>query len=123
MKAIHKILKIDDQAYRDYQFTCFFKWCDYYTEYGLPLQAMVNNKQLFKWYCQQWKGVVEKAFKKDNQAYIEANIQDAKIYLELLASYPQVIDAYYPSAIFKKIQTQLETTTNHGTIHPNPAGE
>lgn len=116
MKALHEILKLDYKSYDDYRFTCFFKWCDFYTEYGLPLQSMVNNKALYNWYCQQWFGVVELAFKEDFKDYLSANIQDSNTYLELLASYPEAIEKYYPSVIFNMIKESLKPQKTNENI-------
>jgi len=116
MKALHEILKLDYKSYDDYRFTCFFKWCNLYAEYGLPMQAMVTNKPLYKWYCQQWMGVVEQAFRNEFKSYIDANISEPNTYLELLSEYPEAIEKHYPSAIFNMIKNELKPTKNEN-IH------
>ncbi|MFY0714095.1 hypothetical protein J1D01_10490 [Seonamhaeicola sp. NFXS20] len=117
MKTIQDILKIDYRSYDDYRFSCFFSWCSFYTELGLPLQSLTTSKPLYDWYCQQWAGVVEEAFKNDFKNYLEAGINEPNRYLELLATYPKSIENYYPSVIFEMIQKQLTPEKNNEKIY------
>lgn len=117
MKAIQDILKIDYKSYDDYRFSCYFSWCSFYTEFGLPLQALTTSKPLYDWYCQQWFGVVETAFKNDFKTYIDANVNDPNAYLDLLSTYPKAIEAYYPSVIFDMIKNELKPQKKNENVH------
>ncbi|CDF80607.1 hypothetical protein BN863_28950 [Formosa agariphila KMM 3901] len=105
---ITQILKIDYRSYDDYRFSCFFKWCSLYSELGVPLQALTTSKALYSWYCQQWLGLVEKAFKNDCKPYLDAKIQDAIVYLDFLSTYPEAIEGFYPSVLINKIKNDLK---------------
>ncbi|WP_435135788.1 hypothetical protein [Formosa sp. A9] len=105
---ITKTLKIDYKSYDDYRYTCFFKWCNIYTELGVPLQALATNRALYSWYCQQWLGIVEQAFCTDCKPYLEANITDTATYLDLLHTYSKAIEDFYPSVLINMIITDLK---------------
>ncbi|WP_166964688.1 hypothetical protein [Yeosuana marina] len=118
MKAIQDILKTDYKTYDDYRFSYFFEWClKQCTDQCLPLQSLVTSKPLYDWYCQQWLGVVETAFKNDFKAYIQANVNDPNTYLELLSAYPKTIEGYYPSVILYMIKNELKPQKKNENVH------
>ena len=117
MKSILDILRIDYRSYDDYRFSCYFSWCSLYTEFGSPLQALTTSKPLYDWYCQQWFGVVETAFKDDYKSYIEANVTASNRYLDLLATYPKAIEAYYPKVILDMIKNELKPQKKNENVH------
>lgn len=122
MKTIHDILKIDYRSYDNYRFSYYFEWClKHCIDHCLPLQALTTSKPLYDWYCQQWAGVVEQAFKSDFKSYIDADLNEPNRFLELLATYPKSIEGYYPSAIFEMIQNQLTPQKKNEKIYQNRA--
>lgn len=116
-QSITDILKIDYRSYDDYRFTSFFGWCNIYAEWGIPLQALTTSKPLYKWYCQQWQGVVEKAFKADLKSYLDAHIDDPLRYAELITDYPKAIEKNYPQVILNMIKSELKPTVSHEKTH------
>lgn len=99
---------MDYKAYDDLRFSHYLNYCICLTEYGYPLQATVKNDHLLAWYFNQWINMVEKPLLHQIKDFVESGIDEPSFYNDLLKTYVNDINDFYPRIILKVISESLK---------------
>jgi hypothetical protein len=97
---------MSQKDYDNIRFSYFIGYCMKYMEFGNPLQSLIKNDHLYNWYCNNWIDMVEKPFFTQVRDYMDIEIVEPITYQEILTTYAEDIEQYYPSVIFKMIKDQ-----------------
>jgi hypothetical protein len=108
-EKIRKALGITYTMYDNFRAACYEAWCKKYADiHALPYRALSTNDYLYNWYCDQWIIYVENQFFKDNQTLIESELNDPDTFQDLILTYPEEIERFYPNQIIYNIKNKYK---------------